>query len=683
MGDGSERDQEVVAVRALVIAAEVVLAKLRDPAFLALTVDHASPSRANWARVADGAGGGWQALARQGGERARKGLEKWSTQRPGTSHWDSLSIEQRCDGWVATLGRAGAVLAALPGLAGVFGEVLPVGDLVSVGGQGLLLCAIAQEHGLLERDDQVELFGAVVLGRELSGTAGRAQRRQAQDDADGLIPELSAGVSGGSSAAIAAGAALVRMGRSVRSLQGEADPRVSGRGSRGIAGVVPVPGALGDYRTEREALLSVAERGRSWCRARAEALGVAPVPPAPTWPAPAAPATPAPAIPAPAPPPSDAAGDDAITVSLHAIQRKGTGMEPAVGTKVKDKHAKAWLETLAPRLHPGEVVTAVSRTNMLKPVCDGVVVTNARVLAFASRELGTAGVKREVLADDIARADIVKKTFGANTLVVTTRSAGELSFGDIPAADQEMVVGIVRHLGLVGVAPDVRAAVSHQAQVDRHSRDAWSAVSVAGTPPSEKAWKVLKDHCTPGEVPWFVVGGAVGAGVLAALGDRLIIAKVGAMTSLVSGSFGGGRVTTFPYTEITGLEYNAGLLSGVLEVLTPSYSGTSNKDYWRGTFASRNANADDPWTLSNTLPMPRDIYQQSLPRLNEMRARIAEAKRPQVVVAAPQPALAAPPAPTSIADELGKLAGLRDQGVLSDSEFQNAKQRVLAQHGLA
>lgn len=675
MEDGSERDHEVVALRALVIAAEVVLGKLRDPAFLALTVDPAPSSHADRAPAAGGAGGGWRALARQGGERARQGLEKWSAQRPGTPHWETLSVEQRCDGWVATLGRASAVLAALPGFAGVLGEVLPVGDLVSVGGQGLLLCAIAQEHGLLDRDDQVELLGAVVLGRELSGTAGRAQRRRAQDDAGGLVLELTAGPPGGSSAAMATGAALVRMGRSVRSLQGEADPHASGRGGRGIAGVVPVLGALGDYRTEREALVSVAERGRTWCRARAEALGIAAVI--------ARPARPAPPAPTPLRPDADA---DAITVSLHPdhdVQRKGTGMEPAVGTKVKDKHARAWLETLAPRLHPGEVVTAVSRTNMLKPVCDGVVVTNARVLAFASRELGTAGVKREVLADDIARADIVKKTFGANTLMVTTRSAGELSFGDIPAADQEMVLGIVRHLGLTGIAPDVRAAVSHQAQVDRQSRDAWSAVSVVGTPPTEKAWKVLKDHCSPGEVPWFVVGGAVGAGVLAALGDRLIIAKVGAMTSLVSGSFGGGRVTTFPYTEITGIEYNAGLLSGVLEVLTPSYSGTSNKDYWRGTFASRNANADDPWTLSNTLPMPRDIYQQALPRLNEMRARIAEAKRPQVVIAAPQPALAAPPAPASVADELGKLAGLRDQGVLSDAEFQNAKQRVLAQHGLA
>ncbi|MFC5061570.1 SHOCT domain-containing protein [Actinomycetospora atypica] len=136
-------------------------------------------------------------------------------------------------------------------------------------------------------------------------------------------------------------------------------------------------------------------------------------------------------------------------------------------------------------------------------------------------------------------------------------------------------------------------------------------------------------------------------------------------------------MTTFPYAEITGIEYNAGMLTGVIEVLTPSYSGAANEDYWRGTNKSRNADASDPWTLSNTLPLPRDVYQRALPRLNEMRARIGEAKRPTVT--APQAVTQSAP---SIADELTKLAALRDQGVLEDHEFQSAKQRILARHGL-
>ena len=89
--------------------------------------------------------------------------------------------------------------------------------------------------------------------------------------------------------------------------------------------------------------------------------------------------------------------------------------------------------------------------------------------------------------------------------------------------------------------------------------------------------------------------------------------KVGLATSFMAGALGGGRITTFPFTEITGIEYNAQILSGVLEVLTPSYQGTANKDYWRGTNKSRNADANDPWTLSNTLPLARSTYNAALP----------------------------------------------------------------------
>jgi hypothetical protein len=352
-------------------------------------------------------------------------------------------------------------------------------------------------------------------------------------------------------------------------------------------------------------------------------------------------------------------------------------MQPVVGSKVKDRHAQKWLDELTSHLFPGEVVTTLSRTNLGRPLCDGLAVTNARVVVFQSNDIAK-GVKRSVHAGDIAHVEVMKKTLSPNTLAVTVRNGEQVSFGDIPAPDLDLVLGAVQQLGVSGPAPDVVRAIAHQAEDDRQAADAWAQVPVVGTVPSEKAWKSLKDHCSPGELPVFVIGSGTG-GIFAALRDRAMIIKVGAMTSMMAGSLGGGRVTTFPFSEITGIEYNAGFVNGVLEVLTPSYSGTANKDYWRGSNKGRNADANDPWTLSNCLPLPKPVYQQALPRLNEMRAHIAQLKRPTVVVQQQQPQNGAAP---SVADELGKLAGLRDQGVLSDSEFQAAKQRVLAQHGL-
>ena len=86
----------------------------------------------------------------------------------------------------------------------------------------------------------------------------------------------------------------------------------------------------------------------------------------------------------------------------------------------------------------------------------------------------------------------------------------------------------------------------------------------------------------------------------------------------------------FPYTDITGIEYNAGLMNGVLEILTPSYDGTANKDYWKFWNAETNAEGNSPYALSNTLPLPKHVYQRALRPLNELRKRIADNKRPKL-----------------------------------------------------
>jgi hypothetical protein len=192
-------------------------------------------------------------------------------------------------------------------------------------------------------------------------------------------------------------------------------------------------------------------------------------------------------------------------------------------------------------------------------------------------------------------------------------------------------------------------------------------------------WNDLQEHASLGEMPWFVIGGRA-YGVLAAFEDRCMIVKSGGLTSMMAGSFGAGRITTFPFTEITGIEYNGGILNGVLEVLTPSYQGTANKDFWRGVNGARNSDSNDPRTLSNCLPLDRTTYKAALPYLNEIRKKMSAAKRP-IVVMEPLAAQARPaPQAGDLADELTKLAALREKGFLDDAGFQAAKQAALARY---
>jgi hypothetical protein len=349
-------------------------------------------------------------------------------------------------------------------------------------------------------------------------------------------------------------------------------------------------------------------------------------------------------------------------------------MQPTIGSKVKDKQATTWIPALQRLLYSGEQIIALSRTNLLRPMADGLTVTNARVIGFSGAYLKGGTTAIEVVADNIRDVSLQGRFAGRNCLIVGTCNGDELNFGDIPADDSPMVLAAVQRLASAGAPPDLHRAASDQARAAAETESAWNNVRVAGNQPNGKIWKTIREHAMAGEVAWFVVGAETTGGALAAFEDRCVIVKVGAMTSMMAGSFGGGRITTFPYGEITGIEYNAGMMSGVLEILTPSYQGSANKDYWRGTFKSLNSDSNNPWVLSNTLPLGKPIYQQALPLLNEMRAKIAETKRPTVVMNAPPPGVRS----GGLADEIGKLAALRDQGVLSEQEFQAAKQAAIA-----
>lgn len=181
----------------------------------------------------------------------------------------------------------------------------------------------------------------------------------------------------------------------------------------------------------------------------------------------------------------------------------------------------------------------------------------------------------------------------------------------------------------------------------------------------------IRKSCRPGETPEFIVGEGA-AGGLVAFRDRCMIVKKGALTGLMTGSTGGGRVATFMYSDITGIEYNSGWVNGVLEILTPSYQGSANKDFWRGATKARNADSNDPWTLSNTLPLSKPLYEQARPQIDRMRQLIAEIKHPSP--AAVTNGASGP----DLTEQLTRLTELHRTGALDAEEFRQAKQALIS-----
>jgi hypothetical protein len=155
-----------------------------------------------------------------------------------------------------------------------------------------------------------------------------------------------------------------------------------------------------------------------------------------------------------------------------------------------------------------------------------------------------------------------------------------------------------------------------------------------------KLEKFARQHMSEDESVEFYLLGTNSQGIVA-LKDRLLVIKPG----WEAGAAFGARVTSFHYADITGIEFNTGMLMGVLEINTPAYQGTPGKDYW-------SIGKDrDPRRVTNCIPIKKGNLKHYQPYLDRLRAMVREAKQG---TGTPSPAKAA----NDLGSELEKLASL-------------------------
>jgi hypothetical protein len=170
----------------------------------------------------------------------------------GPSRTD-VDAEQRSAWWINRTGRLTALAASVTGLAGALGDRLPLQNALGSAGQGLLLCAIAHEHGVDDVDTKVRLLASVLFDRDVDPTA--ATNTPAPESPPvrnvGLKPTAKW---------------LWRQGRLLLAVSDELEKRPQGRFYHHALGMLPVVGMLGDYLGERAALKRAARAGERWLR---------------------------------------------------------------------------------------------------------------------------------------------------------------------------------------------------------------------------------------------------------------------------------------------------------------------------------------------------------------------------------------------------------------------------------
>lgn len=348
----------------------------------------------------------------------------------------------------------------------------------------------------------------------------------------------------------------------------------------------------------------------------------------------------------------------------------------ATGKMIRAKKAQELQERFAHIIVPGETMRAIVKLDNIMPMLDYLLITDLRSIGFGQEYTPKVEVAHNNAADISTR-----NSMGSKALVITAPDGKKSVFKFAWNADAALIEDVLADLQRT--PPDATAAQqlaatgpSAESKEGRNERieAMMTHAVIIGSKPWPAARKRLLELCHSGEVgPWLILSSFGFSGLLAAFDDRLVILKTGALTGLMAGALGGERSATFHYQDITGIEYNSGILAGVLEILTPSYEGTRNKDFWQGTLHHRNADANDPFTLSNTLPLNKSEYRAAVPYIDQLRKRISDAKRTVVVANLPEPS------PTgSLTEELKKLADLHGAGVLNDQEFAEAKQRLIA-----
>ncbi len=209
---------------------------------------------------------------RVGGEGDRdlrdRALDALATlQVPGTAAWASMTPAERTRWWVHRVGRFTTLVAAVPGVGGALANRLPVSKTLGAAGQGLLLVAIAGEHGVRDEGELVALLGAVLFRRDLAVPApDAAADAEARTRALEITGDLAVEEEKPTLQRVAG--AVWRLGRTLFAVEDELDKRPHGNRFHSGLGQLPVVGAVGKYLGEWSGLQRAAREAEERLAAR-------------------------------------------------------------------------------------------------------------------------------------------------------------------------------------------------------------------------------------------------------------------------------------------------------------------------------------------------------------------------------------------------------------------------------
>ena len=170
---------------------------------------------------------------------------------------------------------------------------------------------------------------------------------------------------------------------------------------------------------------------------------------------------------------------------------------------------------------------------------------------------------------------------------------------------------------------------------------------------SRRVRREVERQISPHENVLFCLRGSLNHSLIA-LEERLIIVKPG----FHAGTMWGTLTMTFYYQDVTGIQLHTFLMSGWIEVSSPSFQGRERKRNRHPRRSDR-----DVYKLPNCVPLAKRRVDEYYGALAQLRERIELSKRP----------LPAPGRGSPLIASLERIASLRRSGALSEDEYARLK----------
>ncbi|OBI58972.1 hypothetical protein A5667_16825 [Mycolicibacterium fortuitum] len=167
---------------------------------------------------------------------------------PGTKAWAEMDQDGHVKWWVHRAGAVTTVFVAFPGVFGVIANRLPIQDILGFSNQAVVLCAVAREDGVTDRDEQVRLLSEILCDRRIANSPAGSPETPPQS-----LPEK-----------------LWDFAGTVRAAGEEIAKRPHPQTVYRYLGMLPGIGAVAAYFGEFSALRHAAHEGESWISSRSE-----------------------------------------------------------------------------------------------------------------------------------------------------------------------------------------------------------------------------------------------------------------------------------------------------------------------------------------------------------------------------------------------------------------------------